>query len=73
MFRALLAHPQEVPHKCHLVYYVRVMSVGCTRIDPGDHPLQHIVLYKTVFSFYKFSAILCNYQQYSIWNSVIML
>jgi hypothetical protein len=32
MFRALLAHPQEVLNKPHLVYYVRVMSVGCTRI-----------------------------------------
>jgi hypothetical protein len=30
MFRALLAHPQEVLHKLHLVYCVRVMSVGCT-------------------------------------------
>jgi hypothetical protein len=32
MFRALLAHPQEVLHKRHLVYCVRFMSVGCTRI-----------------------------------------
>jgi hypothetical protein len=32
MFRALLAHPQEVQHKPHLVYCVRVMSVGCTWI-----------------------------------------
>jgi hypothetical protein len=30
MFRALLAHPQEALHKRHLVYCVRVMSVGCT-------------------------------------------
>jgi hypothetical protein len=29
MFRALLAHPQEVPHKRRLVYCVRIMSVGC--------------------------------------------
>jgi hypothetical protein len=28
MFRALLAHPQEVVHKQHLLYCVRVMSVG---------------------------------------------
>jgi hypothetical protein len=28
MFWALLAHPQEVLHKRHLVYCVRVMSVG---------------------------------------------
>jgi hypothetical protein len=29
LLRALLAHPQEVLHKRHLVYCVRVMSVGC--------------------------------------------
>jgi hypothetical protein len=29
MFRALLAHPQEAMHKRHLVYCMRVMSVGC--------------------------------------------
>jgi hypothetical protein len=29
MFRALLAHLQEAIHKQHLVYGVRVMSVGC--------------------------------------------
>jgi hypothetical protein len=30
MFRALLVHPQEALHKLHLVYCVRVMSVGCS-------------------------------------------
>jgi hypothetical protein len=29
MFRALLAHPQELIYKRHLGYCVRVMSVGC--------------------------------------------
>jgi hypothetical protein len=29
MFRALLAHPQEALNKQHLVYCMRVMSVGC--------------------------------------------
>jgi hypothetical protein len=33
MFGALLAHNQEALHKRHLVYRVRVMSVGCTRIE----------------------------------------
>jgi hypothetical protein len=28
MFRALLAHPQKALHKRHLVYCVRVMSIG---------------------------------------------
>jgi hypothetical protein len=32
MFRALLAHLQEAVHKRHLVYCVRILSVGCTRI-----------------------------------------
>jgi hypothetical protein len=32
MFRGLLVHPQEALHNRHLVYCVRVMSVGCTRI-----------------------------------------
>jgi hypothetical protein len=33
IFRALLANSQEELHKRHLVYCVRVMSVGCTRIE----------------------------------------
>jgi hypothetical protein len=33
MFRALLAHSQEVLHKWHLVYCVRVMSVGCGTVS----------------------------------------
>jgi hypothetical protein len=32
MFRALLARLQEALHKRHLVYCVRVMSVGISRI-----------------------------------------
>jgi hypothetical protein len=39
MFRALLAHPYEVLHKQHLVYCMRVMSVGCTR---AGVPLQSL-------------------------------
>jgi hypothetical protein len=33
MFRALLAHPQEVLHEQPLVYCGRVVSVGCTNPD----------------------------------------
>jgi hypothetical protein len=29
MFRVLLAHLQDVLHKRHLIYCVRVISVGC--------------------------------------------
>jgi hypothetical protein len=32
MFRPLLAHPQKELNKQYLVYCVRVMSVGCTRV-----------------------------------------
>jgi hypothetical protein len=32
MFRTLLGHQQKELHKRHLVYCVRVKSVGCTRI-----------------------------------------
>jgi hypothetical protein len=32
MFRALLVHPQEILYKRHLVYCVRIMSVGCGTI-----------------------------------------
>jgi hypothetical protein len=38
MFRALLAHLQEALHKRHLVYCVRVMSVGCTRTGVDSNP-----------------------------------
>jgi hypothetical protein len=37
IFRALLAHPQEAFHKRHMVYCMRVMSVGCTRIEEELH------------------------------------
>jgi hypothetical protein len=47
MFRALLAHPQEALHKRHLVYCVRVMSVGCYQewsgTGVGDITLHHVV------------------------------
>jgi hypothetical protein len=32
MLGALLSHSQDSLHKRHLVFCVRVMSVGCTRI-----------------------------------------
>jgi hypothetical protein len=45
MFRALLTHPQEALYKRQLVWCLRVMSVGCTRIgvelvSPTPFPLQ---------------------------------
>jgi hypothetical protein len=38
MFRALLTHPQKALHKSLLVYCLRVMSVGCTRIGVYQVP-----------------------------------
>jgi hypothetical protein len=35
MFWALLVHPQELLHMQHLVYCIRVMSVGSTSVNPG--------------------------------------
>jgi hypothetical protein len=41
MFRALLAHPQEVLHKRHLLYCVRIMSVGCGSLQPCHSQLTY--------------------------------
>jgi hypothetical protein len=38
MFRALLARPQVALHKRHLVYCVRVMSVGCDTVAISLQP-----------------------------------
>jgi hypothetical protein len=40
MFRALRTHPLEALLKRYLVYCVRVMSGGCTRIGVALVPLQ---------------------------------
>jgi hypothetical protein len=40
MFRKLFVHPQEVLHKRHLVYCMRIMSVGCATIA-----VQFILIY----------------------------
>jgi hypothetical protein len=46
MFRALLAHPEEALHERHLVYCVRVMSVGCTRteVELNDGAVYQVLL-----------------------------
>jgi hypothetical protein len=41
MFRALLAHPQELLHKRHLVYCVG-MSVGCATIAVSLHAIYQV-------------------------------
>jgi hypothetical protein len=56
MFRALLAHPQEAPHKRHLVYSVRVMSVGCTRngmelVQPTEITRMHYTKFRLCSAF----------------------
>jgi hypothetical protein len=47
MFRALLAYSQEVLHKRHLVYCVRVMSVGCHRDWSGTGVLYILMIPRT--------------------------
>jgi hypothetical protein len=42
MFRALLAHPHEALHKCHLVYCMRIMSAGCGTVAVKLQPCQSI-------------------------------
>jgi hypothetical protein len=42
MVQALLAHPLEMLHKQHLVYCVRVMSVGCTKIEVEAQTAQNM-------------------------------
>jgi hypothetical protein len=37
MFLTLLAHPQGMLHKRHLVYCVRVTSIGCARVGASFH------------------------------------
>jgi hypothetical protein len=48
MFRALLALPQEALHKQHLVYCVRVMSVGSISIGAANWYNTH-ALYQVLF------------------------
>jgi hypothetical protein len=37
VFRALLAHPQEVLDKRQVVKCLRIMSVGCTTLGVKEH------------------------------------
>jgi hypothetical protein len=40
MFRALLFHLREAIHKCHLVYCVCFVSVGCARVEAAPEDEQ---------------------------------
>jgi hypothetical protein len=42
-FRALPTHTQDVLHKRHLVYCVRVMTVGCTAISAANLHNTHAI------------------------------
>jgi hypothetical protein len=42
MFRALLAHPQEALNKRHLVYCMRIMSVGCGTVAVSLQPYHSV-------------------------------
>jgi hypothetical protein len=45
MFRSLLARPQEALHKRHLVYCVRIMSVGCGTVAVSLQCHSQLTLY----------------------------
>jgi hypothetical protein len=49
MFRALLPHPQEALHKQHLVYCMRVMSVGCYQGWNGTEFGTTYAMYQVLF------------------------
>jgi hypothetical protein len=44
MFRALLAHPQETLHKRHMVYCMRIMSVGCGTVTVKLQPCHSLLI-----------------------------
>jgi hypothetical protein len=52
MFRALLAHLQEALHKRHLVYCVRVMSVGCIILVQPTPYTAHYYYYYYYYYYY---------------------
>jgi hypothetical protein len=47
MFRALIAHSQEALHKRHLVYCMRIMSVGRATIAVSLQPCHSHVMLET--------------------------
>jgi hypothetical protein len=64
IFRALLAHPQEALHKQHLVYCVRVMSVGCTRYQYNETKVMHFLFsLLRIKGLYMFRALLAHPQE----------
>jgi hypothetical protein len=52
MFRAWLAHPQEALHKRHLVYCMRIMSVGCGTVTVKLQPEDEQVMLETYRGFW---------------------
>jgi hypothetical protein len=72
MFRALLAHPQEALHKWHLLYCVRVMSVGCIKIESKlqswcsqltTNMMHFLFSLLRIKGFYMFRALLAHLQE----------
>jgi hypothetical protein len=49
MFRVLLAHLYEALYKQQVVYYVRVMSAGSTRIGGAANRLNTHAIYQMLF------------------------
>jgi hypothetical protein len=66
MCRALLAHPQEALHELHLVYCVRVMSVGCTRLVQPTLIRLMLKYYKLFVQTYNYLFETCQYNLIAI-------
>jgi hypothetical protein len=49
MFRALVAHPQEMLHKMYLAYCLRIMSVGCATVVVKLQPCNIQVYFMTSY------------------------
>jgi hypothetical protein len=74
VFRALLEHPQEALQIRHLVYCVRVMSVGCTSSAPILVQPTDITRYIQNTSIYKNHCIFWNILfniLFNIWFNIL--
>jgi hypothetical protein len=72
IFRALLAHPQEVLRKRHLVYCLRVMSVGGIRVGVEPSLVLSLRAICSVFNFYNL-FILFSFVDFIVIFNLVML
>jgi hypothetical protein len=61
MFRTLLAYRQEVLHKRHLIYCVRIMSVGCGTVAVKLQPYHSQLTNECIISYQFIILRSCSY------------